>query len=152
MSADGLTTVSRSFYERARLKIAVSIILGAASMMLLGFTASSAGEAAFYANLRQGFLDNNAKDDSSTVLALDAKIAGYGFGAFVYVLAGILLFSAAVYVSPFFCGTRFETRIIKSPQEIDQMGGATPSNNGGNFQLPNVGTRSDNYVPQQNKI
>ena len=41
--ADALTTSSRSFYERSKAKLGLSIVLGAASMMLLGFCSSSGG-------------------------------------------------------------------------------------------------------------
>jgi hypothetical protein len=44
MSADALSTHSRGFYERSKAKIGFSILLGAASLMLLGFCANSAGE------------------------------------------------------------------------------------------------------------
>ena len=41
--ADALTTSSRSFYERSKAKLGLSIVLGAASMMLLGFSSGSGG-------------------------------------------------------------------------------------------------------------
>ena len=41
--ADALSTKSRSYYERSRGKVAYSIIVAAASMMLLGFCSESAG-------------------------------------------------------------------------------------------------------------
>jgi len=44
---------------------------------------------------------------------------GFGFAAFCYILAFILLVAAAFYVSPIFCGSQNEKKIIRSPQEID---------------------------------
>ena len=41
--ADALTTSSRSFYERSKAKLGLSIVLGAASMMLLGFCSTAGG-------------------------------------------------------------------------------------------------------------
>ena len=41
MSTDDLSQTSRSFYERSKTKLVASIVLGAACMMLLGFTSNS---------------------------------------------------------------------------------------------------------------
>lgn len=51
MSLDTLTVSSRSFYERTKAKVALSILTAGFALMLLGFTSSSAGEsqAAYYA-------------------------------------------------------------------------------------------------------
>jgi hypothetical protein len=40
---DGLSSLSRAFYERARLKLELSLVLGAAAFMLLGFSSESGG-------------------------------------------------------------------------------------------------------------
>ena len=45
-----------------------------------------------------------------------------GFGAFVYILGFILLAASAIYTSPLICGTSDETKIIKSPHEINGGG------------------------------
>ena len=45
-----------------------------------------------------------------------ALSAGFGFGAFVYILAFVLLFAAAVYMSPMFCGSPNEVKMIRTPQ------------------------------------
>jgi hypothetical protein len=42
-----------------------------------------------------------------------------GFGSFLFIVAFILLISAAIYISPFFCGSANEKKMIRSPQEID---------------------------------
>ena len=44
MSADSLSTTSRGFYERSKAKLTISLVLGAASMMLLGFCADAGGQ------------------------------------------------------------------------------------------------------------
>jgi hypothetical protein len=41
---DSLTVTSRTFYERAKLKVAASMFFGAMCLMLLGFASSSGGE------------------------------------------------------------------------------------------------------------
>jgi len=55
--ADVLTTSSRNFYERTRGKVVVSLVLGSASLMLLGFCSYSGGTAA---NFQAGMLAHNA--------------------------------------------------------------------------------------------
>jgi uncharacterized membrane protein len=42
-----------------------------------------------------------------------------GFASFVFICAFILLIAAGIYISPFFCGSNNEKKIIRSPQEID---------------------------------
>ena len=117
MSADDLTPASRSFYERSKAKMAASIVLGATCMMLLGFTANSGGQAAaanYNANEAQ-----NLGQSSSTVHQYQALSGGYGFGAFVYIVAFLLLGIAAAYVSPVFCGTSNEVKMLRTPQELE---------------------------------
>ena len=46
--ADVLKADSRQFFERTKAKLAISIVVGASSLMLLGFGAYSAGQAASY--------------------------------------------------------------------------------------------------------
>ena len=43
MSADTLTLTSRAFYERAKAKLAASVVFGAGALMLLGFCSENAG-------------------------------------------------------------------------------------------------------------
>jgi hypothetical protein len=42
-----------------------------------------------------------------------------GFASFLYIVAAMLLFGAAVYVSPLIFGSNNEKKMIRSPQEID---------------------------------
>lgn len=44
MSADSLSSSSRSFYERSKGKLNISLVLAAASMMLLGFCGVAGGK------------------------------------------------------------------------------------------------------------
>lgn len=133
-TADGLTILSRSFYERTRLKLAMSIVLGAASLMMLGFCSNSGGLAESHSMLRQDMINNNAGKDS--IESKEALIAGYGFATFAYLCAFILLVAAAIYISPTICGTANERQTLKCPQEFtefDNVGAAvyiSPTVNG----------------------
>eukprot|EP01040_Poterioochromonas_malhamensis_P007949 gene7949-8591_t len=112
MSADTLTATSRHFYERTKSKVAISIIVSAAGLGALGFCAATGGLSASSNDQAK-----NSSGDSKD--ALEAQAAGYGFAAFAFILAFILLIAAAIYVSPLFCGSNNEKKIIRSPQEID---------------------------------
>jgi hypothetical protein len=98
MSADTLTQTSRAFYERAKAKLAASIILGAGSLMLLGFCSENGGLSrsnAIYAD--------NSKDDEIEE-AYSALASGFGFASFCHILGFVLLCAAGIYVSPLICG------------------------------------------------
>lgn len=43
-----------------------------------------------------------------------------GFAAFIYIVGFVLLFTAAIMVSPVCCGTPNETNIMRNPQEIEE--------------------------------
>ena len=68
--ADALSTKSRSYYERSRGKVAYSIIVAAASMMLLGFCSESAG-------LVGDALLNRSFVDSQSVTFVDSQKASH---------------------------------------------------------------------------
>lgn len=42
-----------------------------------------------------------------------------GFGAFMFFVAFAVFLSAAIYVSPVFCGSNTEKKMVSKPQEID---------------------------------
>jgi hypothetical protein len=44
-----------------------------------------------------------------------------GFASFVYIVGFVLLFTAAIMVSPVCCGTPNETTIMRNPQEIEEF-------------------------------
>ncbi|RYH18504.1 hypothetical protein EON65_27160 [archaeon] len=77
------------------------------ALLMLGFTSSAGGQA-------QAATDSNGDDEVNKALS-----AGYGFGAFCFILAFFLFLAAAVYVSPLFCGSPNEKKMIRAPQEID---------------------------------
>eukprot|EP01039_Chlorochromonas_danica_P004238 gene4238-4657_t len=107
MSADALTTTSRTFYERAKGKVAFSIVIASCGLVMLGFCASVGGQA-------QAARDSKGDSDANDSLA-----AGYGFAAFCFIVASLLFIGAAVYFSPLFFGTANEKKILRSPQEIE---------------------------------
>jgi hypothetical protein len=49
------------------------------------------------------------------------SLAFPGFAAFVYIVGFVLLFTAAIMVSPVCCGTPNETTIMRNPQEIEEF-------------------------------
>jgi hypothetical protein len=71
MSADTLTVTSRTFYERTKTKVAISIITSAAGLMALAFCSSTGGLAASNGDLAKSYT-GDAKD------AVEALQSGYG--------------------------------------------------------------------------
>lgn len=112
MSADALTTTSRAFYERAKSKLALSIIIGGSGLMMLGFCSSAGGQAQAANDAKAN--SNGGDDEVNTSLA-----AGYGFASFCFIVAFLLFMAAAIYVSPLMCGSNNEKKMIRSPQEIE---------------------------------
>uniref|UniRef100_A0A7S0SSU5 Uncharacterized protein n=1 Tax=Chromulina nebulosa TaxID=96789 RepID=A0A7S0SSU5_9STRA len=114
MSSDTLTISSRAFYERTKIKMVASILVAALGLMLLGFASTAGGNAQSNNLLQQRTItDDNVKQ------SFQALTGGYGFATFVYLLAFILFIAGAVYVSPAFCGSGNEKKMIRSPQELD---------------------------------
>ncbi len=72
MSSDTLTVTSRAFYERSKAKVAISIIVAASGLMLLGFCAVAGGNAASNNELKS--LANDDHNKASYV----ALAGGYG--------------------------------------------------------------------------
>lgn len=58
MSADTLTAQSRNFYERTKMKLAASLIIGGGGLMMLGLCTSAGGQSASSSEL-----ESNANDD-----------------------------------------------------------------------------------------
>ncbi len=122
MSADTLSHNSRHFFERSRLKLTLSLVLGAASLFLLGQASSFGGLAHDY-NL-------DAKEDDVTHYEKQGALAqagGYGVGCFVLLVGFLILFAAALYASPFVGGSPNEKKMINSPQELDFAGESEPA-------------------------
>jgi hypothetical protein len=97
-----LSVTSRLFYERTKVKQAVSITCAGFGLMLLGFCSYSAGESQS-AKDQAGDVPSAINDDNLKA-SYEALASGYGFASFCYIVASILLFSAAIYISPSCCG------------------------------------------------
>jgi hypothetical protein len=109
---DSLTASSRSFYERSKAKLALSVVIAAGGLMILGFCSIAGGESASNSQLKELY-----PDDDHIQYSFQALVSGYGFAAFVYILAFLLLMIAAFYISPYICGTTKEKNMIRSPSE-----------------------------------
>ena len=70
MSADTLTSSSRTFLERSKLKLTLSIIFGGAGMVMLGMCSQFGGMSASEGDI----IDNSNADDG----AHSALKSGYG--------------------------------------------------------------------------
>ena len=58
--------------------------------------------------------------DDHIASALGAQTGGYGFASFSYIVGSVLLFFAAIYISPMFCGSVFEKKMMwKGAVEIE---------------------------------
>ena len=104
LTLDTLTLKEREFYERARLKLAFSLMFAAFGMMLLGFCSTSGGISAAINYFTDSFI---YKTFSVSPLggplndkAAQDQISGYGFAAFAYILGSLISFTVALYISP----------------------------------------------------
>eukprot|EP01036_Dinobryon_divergens_P029470 gene29470-38574_t len=113
MSADVLSVPSRNFYEWARNKLLLSLVAGAASMTLLGFCSLTAGES----NAANEY--KSKSNDDHMEKGYQSIAAGTGFASFLYFCSFVILCVAAIFISPLFCGSNNERKVIRSPQEID---------------------------------
>lgn len=59
---------------------------------------------------------------------------GFGFAAFCYILGFIISSAVSIYLSPFFCGTKNESKILSTPQNVD--GSDSPSAPAANNSVP----------------
>jgi len=115
MSADALTLPSRTFYERTKGKMFVSLVLGAISLFMLAQASASGGQAHAESDVAGTIHSNGGNDDGFH----EAKKAGYGFGCFVFLMGFFIFLFGAIYASPFFMGTNNEKKMIRNPQEIE---------------------------------
>jgi uncharacterized membrane protein len=111
-AADSLTVKSRDFYERAKYKQVLAIVLAAAGIMSLGFCASAGGLSNY-----STILEDKFENDDETAEILSATSSGYGFAAFFFIIAVIFFCTAAIYIGPASCGSANEKMMMKSPQE-----------------------------------
>ncbi len=76
MSADTLTVTSRAFYERSKAKVAISIIVAASGLMLLGFCSVAGGNAASNNEIYQTTGAKQSDDHNQN--SIQALAGGYG--------------------------------------------------------------------------
>jgi hypothetical protein len=110
-AADSLTVKSRDFYERAKMKQVLSLVLAATGLMALGFCAAYGGQSNFNTIMEE------RTDDDDVVEIYSSLSSGFGFGAFFFILAVIFFWTAAIYIGPASCGSANEKMMMKSPQE-----------------------------------
>jgi len=99
LTLDTLTIKEREFYERAKLKLAVSLMFAAFGMMLLGFCSQSGGLSAAYDYYTQSGAYKVYKSSKQDNVYQD-KISGYGFASCAYILGSVICFFVALYISP----------------------------------------------------
>jgi len=64
-------------------------------------------------------MKKQSNNDDYRKAQLTQLVGGYGFASFCYIIAFIILSAAAIYVSPVFCGSNNEAKMLKGPHEID---------------------------------
>ena len=62
---------------------------------------------------------DKTQNDDYLKQAAQQQLGGYGFASFCYILACILLIAAAAYISPLMCGSHYEQKMIRTPQNLD---------------------------------
>jgi len=106
---DELNNNSRAFYERALMKMNLSLVFAAFAFMFLGFCSQTATRVTL-ANNHPLAVD----DDQYKRLEI-----GYGFAAFFHILGFLLSSAVSMYLSPLIGGTKTEGKILSTPQNID---------------------------------
>lgn len=135
---DDLSQPAREFYERAKLKMSVSLLFISLFFFFLALCCEAGGK-----SLKNEFLKDHDTGRvpllflhaslhvvpiglfSASVFLLrpDDKIysdksAGFGFACFMYISGCIVAFAAGIYVSPL-AGSNLEAKILTNPQELD---------------------------------
>eukprot|EP01039_Chlorochromonas_danica_P000936 gene937-1018_t len=106
---DDLSQPAREFYERAKLKMSVSLLFISLFFFFLALCCEAGGK-----SLANDFLKDHDLDDE----VYEDHTAGYGFACFMYISGCIVAFSAGIYVSPL-AGSNLEAKILSNPQELD---------------------------------
>ena len=113
---DSLNPSAREFYERARLKLVLSLILAAFGMMFLAMVAGSgASAAAAYKISTLSLVSSTELKDSFLALR-----SGYGFQCFAALLAFFLSVFGALYFSPLY-QTPNDKIAVKDPMLLAQL-------------------------------
>lgn len=98
MSTDTLSSHSREFFERAKMKQTLSLTFAGIGLVFLGMTCEDGGLSNGASIMKDG---SEGDDEKDTYGALSA---GYGFSCFVKLMACVLSFAVSVYFSSFLCG------------------------------------------------
>mmetsp|Transcript_11063 Transcript_11063/g.18074 ORF Transcript_11063/g.18074 Transcript_11063/m.18074 type:complete len:142 (-) Transcript_11063:1829-2254(-) len=124
-SADSLSASARVLYEQTKYKMVLSIVLGAGSLISLAYCSAYGGQSNSANYLADQYKSDN---DDNLEESQDALAGGYGFASFLWILAFVMLLSAAIYVSPLLCGSANEKKMLSGPQEPDSSyaSGAPP--------------------------
>jgi hypothetical protein len=93
--ADDLSVDQRHFYERAKLKLATSLVAAAFGMMLLGFASIAGGNAQY-----QNYVKEHVAVSGYAVISAYDLAGGYGFSCFLYLVGFSVSTVGALYISP----------------------------------------------------
>ena len=122
--ADSLTTFSREFYERAKMKTAFGLYFFSVGCMFMGFTCQSGGQSSFNSYMNQ-FLDENGGTQDQ-IDATQSLTSGNGFGCFCFIVAAVFAFTMSLYTCVPVCGSDIEKRILNAPFELQTAGTSEP--------------------------
>lgn len=119
-TVDDLDVKSREFYERARFKLALSLITAALAMMLLGFCASAGAEA----QVDNLLYSSNTNLPSFYKTMVSSEGSSQGFACFLYLVCFFLALALSLYISPLL-GSENEKRMLHSPTNVNADGAAS---------------------------
>lgn len=111
-NSDALSAMSRAFFERAKMKLAVSFLLCVFAWIMIAWAAQTGGAAA---------ADKQLFDQAATIAARAPYYAaggGAGFASFCFVLGFIMLTAGGIYISPLCTGSINERKTLCAPIEI----------------------------------
>ena len=126
LTLDTLTSKEREFYERAKLKLSLSLMFAAFGMMLLGFCSQSGGLSAAADYYTQTALYKTYLQTSKLDNALQDQVSGNGFASFVYILGSIICFIVALYISPLVSSQK-EKYALREPRGLVDLYRERPS-------------------------
>lgn len=116
---DELSFESRQYYERAHMKLSLSLVFAAFAFMFLGFACQTGAKSNYASNaLESNFVTGDTKD------MLETQQSGYGFSCFIHILAFILSSAVSLYLSPFISSSN-ESKMLTVPQELETTSSPT---------------------------